>query len=93
MDLPLSLTIEQQFLLTRFERDVQDMGVKELEIMAVNLSRQLMIQQKVLYHNILLNLLNLQDHLHCQLLLQNKKHNCNTFYFLQDLIFFEILSC
>jgi hypothetical protein len=50
MELPLSLEMEQEFNLTRYKRELDDMDIDETKDIAIELMRQLMLKNNVVKH-------------------------------------------
>jgi hypothetical protein len=50
MDLPLNLTLEQQFNLKMYESQVRDMSADQAQSLLLELMRQLMVKDNVVKH-------------------------------------------
>jgi Phycobilisome degradation protein nblA len=50
MDVPMALTLEQQFNLKMYESQVQDMSVEQSRALLIEVMRQLMLKENIVKH-------------------------------------------
>jgi hypothetical protein len=50
MDLPMALTLEQQFNLKMYESQVRDMSAEQSQTLLIEVMRQLMVKENIVKH-------------------------------------------